>query len=72
VLVEVDYRRHRYPYVPAVGLELEPTNKLFLSLSLTTLPHTRDVHPLIIAEMGSMTGEMNAPDAGKMFALVSA
>jgi hypothetical protein len=72
VLVEVDYRGHRYAYVPAVGLELQPSNKLFLSLSLTTLPHTRDVHLLIVAEMGSMTGEMNGPGAGKTFALVSA
>ena len=50
VLVEVEYREHRYAYVPAVPLELEPTNKLFLSLSLATLPNTRNVHPLMIAE----------------------
>jgi hypothetical protein len=50
VLVEVEYREHRYAYVPAVPLELEPTNKLFLSLSRATLPNTRNVHPLMIAE----------------------
>jgi hypothetical protein len=50
VLVEVEYRGHRYAYVPAVRLELEPTNKLFLILSLATLPDTRNVHPLMIAE----------------------
>jgi hypothetical protein len=50
VLIEVENRSHCYTYVPTVPLELEPTNKLLLSLRLTTLPHTRNVHLLMIAE----------------------
>src|ERR1017187_6677406 len=50
VLIEVENRSHRYAHVPTVPLELEPTDKLLLSLRLTTLPHTRNVHLLMIAK----------------------
>jgi hypothetical protein len=50
VLVEVDYRGHPYAYVPAIRLELEPTNRLALRLSVATLPHARNVHLLMIAK----------------------